>query len=109
MMKYQKYNKIWIGLVLGFLTAFVGYAVILMIFEQINNLIRSASETPGNEIFDENFRKRTSAILAISLNIIVLQWFNKNNLYNGTRGVIFATFLTVAIWLTIFWDQFFGQ
>lgn len=108
MRKYGQYDKIWIGILAGFLTAFVGYAIILMIFEQINNLIRSGIETTGNEVFDENFRKRTSAILAISLNILVLQWFNKNVLYKGTRGVVIATFLTVAIWLTIFWEQFFG-
>lgn len=108
MRKYQQYDKIWIGLLAGFLTAFAGYAVILMLFEQINGLIRSGTETTGDEVFDENFRKRTSAILAISLNIIVLQWFNRNYLYRGTRGVVIATFLAVAIWLTIFWEQFFG-
>lgn len=106
---YKKYDKIAYGLLAGLVVPFVGYAVILMIFEQINGLILNNSTGTVNEVFNEKFRVRTSAILAITLNIILLQFAKKRWLNEALRGIVIATFILIAIWLGLFWTQFFGN
>lgn len=106
---FKQYDKITYGLLAGFLIPFVGYALILMIFEQINSLIININPEFKNEIFNENFRTRTSAILAITLNILLLQFAKKKWMNDAIRGIVIATFILIALWIGLFWSQFFGN
>ncbi|MEL6926677.1 MAG: hypothetical protein AAFO94_21735, partial [Bacteroidota bacterium] len=54
-----------VGLLLGIVVPFVGYAIWLMLFEQMDSM-----GWLDNSGFSENWRKRTTALLAICMNII---------------------------------------
>lgn len=96
-------NEIWVGLVMGLIIPFVGFAVLLMIFEQIENLQLGTSSG-----FSLGFRKRTVAIVAICLNIFPLNQFQKRRMTQSIRGLVLATFALVAVWLINYGPQLFG-
>ncbi|MEZ5044932.1 MAG: hypothetical protein R2828_33850 [Saprospiraceae bacterium] len=96
-------NEIWVGLLLGLLLPFIGYAILLMFFEQIEKLdIGSASG------FSFGFRQRTVAIIAICLNIFPINVYQKKRMTQTIRGMIIATFILVAIWLIYYGQQLFS-
>ena len=90
-------NAIWFGLVLGLLVPFVGYALFMTIFEQLEalGLMSKIGMTPY-------FRERTSAILAIGLNLLVLNFYQKRRYYNTVRGIVVLTGAYVIGWLVYF-------
>jgi amino acid permease len=88
------YNKIWIGILVGLCIPFASYGIILMIYDKLDYY----------EIFNPsglaaNFRERTIALLAIICNIIPLQIFNKKNLLDSMRGIVFPTLFYVILWM----------
>ncbi len=90
-------NAIWLGLVLGLLVPFVGYAIFMTIFEQLEavGLMSKIGMTPY-------FRERTSGILAIALNLLVLNFYQKRRSFNTVRGIVVMTGGYVIAWLVYF-------
>lgn len=95
-------DSLILGILLGFAIPFVGYAVILMIFEQIG-----ASEWLNREARDITFRARTIAVLAICLNIIPFRYYQKQRYEASMRGVILATMIYVGLWMFKFSGHLF--
>ena len=95
-------NELWVGLVLGLLIPFVGYAILLMAFEQLEGMNMGTSSG-----FSIGFRQRTVAIIAICLNIFPINNFQKKRMTQSIRGLVLATFALVAIWLIWYGPQFF--
>ena len=73
----------------------------LVMLHQIFNVLETlgaASETG----FSPNFRARTLAILAIALNLILLNLFRKRRWDLAMRGVVIATTILAAAWVGIY-------
>lgn len=92
-----RYDKLWVGLVLGLLVPFVGYALLLVLFEQLD-----ASGAASGEGFSFNFRERTTALLAIALNLIPLSVFQRQRMGHAIRGVVTMTLVYAVIWFIQF-------
>ena len=95
-------DSLILGILLGLAVPFVGYAVILMIFEQIG-----ASEWLNSEARTITFRARTIAVLAICLNIIPFRFYQKQRYEASMRGVIVATMIYVGLWMFKFASHLF--
>jgi hypothetical protein len=95
-MRY-KYDKLWIGLVAGLVVPFVGYALLLMVLEQLG-----AVESFRDARLNFDFRVRTIAILALALNLLPLRVFRRNRANAGIRGLVLATFLYAGLWFYYF-------
>lgn len=97
-MRYQ-YDKFWIGGLVGLAIPFVGYAIILIVLEQLSDV-----DSLSNLNFD--FRTRTLGLLAIALNIIPIQFFTKKRANQGVRGVVVVSMIYAAAWLFQFGAKF---
>jgi hypothetical protein len=91
-------NNIISGLLIGVLLPLVGFAILYQIFALLE--LKGAASGVG---LSQNFRERTLAILAIALNLIPLNIFQKRRWDLSIRGVVIAT----GIW-TLAWVIFFG-
>lgn len=92
-----KYDKFWIGALIGLAIPFVGYAILLMTLEQLG-AVDSFQDARMN--FD--FRARTTALLALAINLIPLNIFRRNRANEGIRGIVVATFVYALIWFYYF-------
>ncbi|MEM1122562.1 MAG: hypothetical protein AAGJ18_19115 [Bacteroidota bacterium] len=95
-------DSIILGIFLGLAVPFVGYAVILTLFEQL-----AATEWLSSETRTITFRARTMAVLAICLNIIPFKYYQKQWSYTTMRGVMIATLIYVGVWLFQFAGDIF--
>ena len=87
-------DSLVLGVFLGLAIPFVGYAVILMIFEQIGTI-----EWLNSETRTISFRARTIGVLAICLNIFPFRIYQKLWHHTTMRGIILATFVYITFWL----------
>ena len=91
-----------LGVLLGLAIPFVGYAVILTLFEQLATIEWLSTETRTI-----SFRARTIAVLAICLNIIPFKIYQKKWHQTTMRGIILATLFYVSFWLYQFSGELF--
>ena len=85
------------GILLGLIIPFVGYALLL----GINDYLAAHPIPLGNNSFD-GFSRRLLGILAICLNLLPFQYFRKARYDEGLRGVVFPTVLYVGVWMVYF-------
>lgn len=97
-MRYQ-YDKFWIGGLIGLAIPFVGYAIILMVLEQLSD-VNSLSD------FNFDFRSRTLGLLAIAINIIPIRFFTKKRANESIRGVVIISMIYAGAWLFQFGTKF---
>lgn len=90
-------NALWFGLVIGLILPFVGYALLLSLYDWLESL--GALSQTG---FSSNFRQRTLGIVAICLNLIALNYFQKRRLTNSMRGLVLATLVYAVVWFVYF-------
>ncbi len=90
-------DSIILGVIVGIILPFVGYAVFLMLYEQLESagIINSHGFSPS-------FRQRTISLLAICLNLIPFIMWKGRYGYNTMRGIIFPTVAYVMVWLFYF-------
>jgi len=96
-------NAIWIGLALGLAIPFVGYALLLTLFEQLD-----AAGVLSSKGFSANFRQRTLTIVALCLNIIPFNYFYKQRHTNSMRGIAIITVVYAAAWVIYFGNELLG-
>ena len=96
-------NKLWLGIVLGIIIPFVGLAVLMMIYDNLEAIGWAA-----NKNLSEDFRMRTLGLLAISLNLIPFAVYNKMRYTHTMRGIIFPTMVYVIIWFIRFGIHLLG-
>lgn len=96
-------NKIWFGIVVGLILPFVGYTVFLSIFDGLE----AAEIIGGASDVSPQFRQRTSGILAIALNLIPLNIFQKRRFDTATRGLVLPTIAYAVFWVIYFSDYLF--
>lgn len=95
--RYQKYDKVWVGILAGLLLPLFWYFILISLFESMETM---GWLEPGRVAMD--FRHRTSALVALCLNILPLQIFKTQYMDGAMRGVIFPTVIYVGLWLYLF-------
>jgi len=95
-------DSLILGLLLGLAVPFVGYALILTLFEQL-----AATEWLSSDTRTITFRARTMGVLAICLNIIPFRYYQKQWYQTTMRGVMIATLFYVGFWLFKFSSDIF--
>ncbi|KAA3622087.1 MAG: hypothetical protein DWQ02_26685 [Bacteroidetes bacterium] len=96
-------NKLWVGIVSGLVLPFVGYAIFLSIFDALE----AAEIIGGASDVSPQFRQRTSGILAIALNLIPMNIFQKRKFDTATRGLVLPTIGYAVFWVIYFSDYLF--
>jgi hypothetical protein len=91
------WNSILVGIILGLVLPFVGYALLL----EFNGYFLVHPISLGNNAFD-GFSDRLLGILAICLNLLPFNYFRKSRYDDGLRGVVFPTVLYVGVWMVYF-------
>jgi hypothetical protein len=84
------------GLLLGVFIPFVGYAVVLEIYDQLD----AADVISGFGAGD--FRRRTSALLGLCMNLIPFAIFNRKRFFHSMRGIMIPTIIYAGIWFFYF-------
>ena len=95
-------NTIQAGVILGLLLPFVVFMLLRLVFDGLEQ-----GGIIGAGDFSENFRLRTIALVAIGLNIILLNRFQQNYRTQSMRGVVIATAIYVIVWLIYFGNSIF--
>ncbi len=95
-------NTIWIGLLLGLALPFVGYAVLLTLFEQLEQL-----GLVSQKGFSANFRVRTLTVIAICFNVIPFNYYQRKRYIQSMRGLVFPTVIYAVAWVITFGKEIF--
>lgn len=90
-------------MIAGLVIPFVGYAIFLTVFDALE----AAEFIGGASDVSPQFRQRTSGILAIALNLIPLNIFQKRRFDTATRGLVFPTIGYAVFWIIYFSDYLF--
>jgi hypothetical protein len=93
---FQK-NEIWVGLVVGLLLPAMGFVILYEIFNLLEH--RGVASSAG---FSPYFRERTVGIVAIVLNVIPLNIYQKRRWDLAMRGIVIATSLLAIAWVIVF-------
>lgn len=96
-------NAIIAGVLAGLVIPFVGFAVLLMIFEQLESL-----GVMKEEGLRPNFRQRTSSLIAICLNLLPMNFYRNRKFYQSMRGIVFSTLACVVAWVAVFAGSLFS-
>ena len=96
-------NELWLGIVLGIIIPFIGYALLLTAYDNLDVL---GVATDKN--LSPDFRTRTLGLLAISLNLIPFAIYNRKKFTNTMRGLVFPTMAYVIYWFVRFGIQLIG-
>ena len=96
MRRARRDSYLW-GFIAGAVVPFVGYAVFLLIFDELDTagVIEAKNFSP-------TFRGRTLLLVAICLNLIPMHIFRRRNAYNSMRGVVLPTMGYCIYWLLKF-------
>lgn len=92
-------DNLLFGLAIGLAVPFVGYALLLVIYEQLE-----AAGALSSSGFSVNFRQRTVALVAICLNLVPLSYFQRRYMTRSLRGLVLATLV-----LGVGWFWYFGR
>ncbi|MBI5914199.1 MAG: hypothetical protein HY842_02385 [Bacteroidetes bacterium] len=90
-------NSLPLGITLGIIVPAVGFGIFYGMYE----LMESAGWVNSSG-FRPMFRERTCAILAIALNAVLLNFYQKRYLQNTVRGLVITITLLVVAWLIVF-------
>jgi hypothetical protein len=95
-------NSVWVGVIAGIVIPFVGYAIILFLFDLLKSV--GIVNPEGETII---FRPRTIALIALVLNIFPMQYYRRKYFLDSMRGIIFPTILYAILWVIIFGPDLF--
>lgn len=87
-------NELWVGLLLGILFPSLVFILLYQIFNMLE--ISGAASSTG---FSPNFRERTLAIVAIAVNLILLNLYRNRRWDLAMRGVVIATSVLAFVWV----------
>jgi hypothetical protein len=98
----MKNNKFIIGFMYGILLPAAGFLLLFNAFKLLGHL----GDSDGIGLSD-SFRERTSAILAIALNLLPMKIFQQRRLEAPVRGVVVATAILAITWVVYFGSKIF--
>jgi hypothetical protein len=93
---WQK-NSIPVGLAIAIILPILGFSILYFGYNQLE-----AANIVSERGFSNMFRERTTSIIAICLNLIPLNIFQKRRAIQSMRGVVIATTIFVIIWIIYF-------
>jgi hypothetical protein len=93
----QQRNNIWFGLVAGILLPVLTYVLLYQIF----NIMEKLGWVSDNG-FSPNFRERTLAVVAIAVNLPLLNLFRRRRWDLAMRGVVIATTALAFAWVIFY-------
>lgn len=96
-------NSLIFGILIGLIVPFVGVALLMMLDESIVDM--GLVLPNGNPYLGQS--KRTLYLLAICLNLIPFQYFQRQYRLTPLRGIIFPTMFYVFAWLSYFGPEIF--
>ncbi len=91
------------GIIAATLLPVIAYVALTIIFDGLDEA--GLASTDG---FSPYFRERTTGIVAIGANAILMNYFNKLRHTNSVRGVVLPTFLYIGFWVYYFKDIVLG-
>ncbi len=93
-------NSLLLGIALGLIIPFVGYALLLELLEYLGALgVINADGTPIS------MKPRTIALLALCLNLIPFQIYNSKRYVNVMRGISLPTIIYGIAWFVFFGEE----
>lgn len=95
-------NAIWFGFVVGVVLPLVGFTLLYFIFQYLDR-----AGAVSNVGLSEDFRIRTTGIIAIALNAVTLNRFYNRRATQSMRGIVIATFIYVVVWVVMFGKSVF--
>lgn len=96
-------DKFSVGIIAATLLPIIAYVAFSIIFNGLEEA--GLASTEG---FSPYFRERTTGIVAIGSNAILMNYFNKQRHTNSVRGVVFPTFIYIGFWVFYFKDIILG-
>ena len=90
-------NSIPLGLFLGILLPLAGFGLLYGIFGLLEEL-----GWVSDIGFRPKFRERTIGIIAIALNVFLLNFYQKRRYTDTIRGIVIMTTIWVVLWLVLF-------
>ena len=93
----QKRNNIWFGLVAGILLPALTFVLLYQIFSILEKV-----GGVSDKGFSPNFRERTLAVLAIAVNLPILNLFRRRRWDLAMRGVVIATTALAFGWVVFY-------
>lgn len=90
-------NSLPYGMALALIIPLLAYGILYGLFELLE-ILGWVSDSG----FRPMFRERTTSILAIGANAIMLNSFQKKHLFNTMRGIVISTVILVALWVFLF-------
>ncbi len=91
-------NKIWVGLIVGFVVPFVGLAVLELVLEQLDEFVFQQARNK----LSESFKDRTLYLIAITFNVLPFRGYNKGKKILAMRGMVIATTAYAVAWMVLF-------
>ncbi len=95
-------NTIPAGVILGLLLPFLAFTLLRLLFAGLEQ-----AGVLGASDFSDNFRIRTIALVAVGLNALLLNRFQKQYYTQSMRGVVIATGIYIIAWLAYFSGSIF--
>lgn len=99
----HKFNNVIVGILIGICVPVVGYALILIVFEQLTAAGLMDDITMGSS----RKRMRTLSLLGICCNIIPFEIFRRKYYDNTLRGMVFPTLGYMLYWVYFFYADLF--
>ncbi len=90
-------NSVLFGLVIAILVPVVTFAFLYGLYE-ILEMFGWVSDAG----FRPKFRERTTGIIAIGMNAILLNLYSKKRLFESVRGIVVSTVIWVGAWLWLY-------
>ena len=98
-------NSLWYGLIIAILFPIMVFGVVLMLFElgtDYGLLDEVADPMKGR-------RLRTTTLITLCGNMILIKIFNKHFTQDTLRGVLIITFVAAAVWVGVFYEEVFSD
>jgi hypothetical protein len=96
-------NQLSTGLLIGIIVPLIGFGIIYGLFQLLD-----AAGVMSDSGFSPRFRERTAALVAIALNAVALNRYQKMRFTETMRGIVVPTAVYVVIWLFVFRESIFG-
>lgn len=90
-------NSLPFGLLAALIVPAIAFGLLYGLFELLESL-----GWMSDSGFRPKFRERTTSIIAIGINAILLNSFQEKRLFETVRGIVIATVILVALWVYLF-------
>jgi multisubunit Na+/H+ antiporter MnhB subunit len=102
-MQRKEKDKVIIGIIAATLLPIIAYVSLTIIFNGLEEA--GLASTEG---FSPYFRERTTGIVAIGTNAILMNYLSKLRHRHSIRGVVLPTFIYIGLWVYYFKDIVLG-